>query len=97
MEILEKSLDGRSGCLSLLTTMSLDEYKSIVYSSFENGGNLDGQRDVIKRSSVASKIKKRMNDDFNSGAIFPHVVVGILASEEVFEKIGVNSTKPNDK
>lgn len=97
MKILEKSLDERSGCLSLLTTMSLDEYKSIVYSSFENGGNLDGQRDVIKRSSVASKIKKRMNDDFNSGAIFPHVVVGILASGEDFEKIKRDEKEFNPK
>lgn len=59
MKILETNLDMRSECLSILTTMQLKEYKSIVYSSFIQGGNLDGQRNVIKRSSVASKIRKR--------------------------------------
>ena len=45
-----------------------------------DGGNLAGQREVIKRSSVASKIRKRMNDDFVAGAIFPHVVIGFLVN-----------------
>lgn len=78
MDILESNFDKRSQCLSILTNMSLEEYKRIVYESFTKGGNLDGQRDVIRRSSIASKIRKRMNDDFIAGAIFPHVVIGVL-------------------
>lgn len=90
MKILGSNLDMRSECLSILTTMQLKEYKSIVYSSFCQGGNLDGQRNVIKRSSVASKIRKRMNDDFVAGAIFPHVVIGVLVSSEEFCNIKAN-------
>lgn len=92
MEILSSSFDSRSECLSILTRMTLREYKEIVYKSFEQGGNLDGQRDVIKRSSVASKIRKRMQDDFIAGAIFPQVVIGVLVSENLFEKIKVDSS-----
>lgn len=76
MKVLESMFDKRSECLSILVSMSLAEYKEITYLSFTRGGNLAGQRDVIKRSSVASKIRKRMNDDFIAGAIFPHVVIG---------------------
>lgn len=92
MKILETNLDRRSECLSILTTMQLKEYKSIVYSSFSQGGNLDGQRNVIKRSSVASKIRKRMNDDFIAGAIFPHVVIGVLVSPEEFCRVKADSS-----
>ena len=84
MDILRFDVDKRSKCLSILTSMTLKEYKSIVYYSFEHGGNIDGQRDVIKRSSVASKIRKRMHEDFVAGAIFPHVVIGVLLQEDQF-------------
>lgn len=84
-------MDQRSGCLSILTSMTLREYKEIVYASFVQGGNLAGQRDVIKHSSVASKIRKRMNDDFVAGAIFPHVVIGVLSTNEEFCAIKDNA------
>lgn len=87
MEILKTNFDTRSECLSILTCMTLEEYKSIVYKPFSRGGNLDGQRDVIKRSSVASKIRKRMHEDFIAGAIFPQVVIGVLLPSEQFQEI----------
>ena len=87
MKIIQSNFDSRSECLSVLSTMSLEEYHTIVYESFINGGNLGGQRNVIKKSSVASKIRKRMNDDFIAGAIFPHVVIGVLLSSDEFKRI----------
>ena len=90
MQILKTNFDTRSECLSVLTCMTLEEYKNIVYNAFLRGGNLDGQRDVIKRSSVASKIRKRMHEDFVAGAIFPQVVIGVLLPSEEFEKIKDN-------
>lgn len=92
MKILESTFDTRSNCLSILTSMTLEEYKNITYTSFSQGGNLTGQRDVIKRSSVASKIRKRMNDDFIAGAIFPQVVIGVLLSEDIFESVQQNNS-----
>ena len=84
MKIYETLYDQRSECLSVMTSMTLEEYKKIAYKSFENGGNLDGQRDVIKKSAVATKIRKRMANDFLSGAVFPPVVLGVFVSEEEF-------------
>lgn len=90
MQILKTNFDTRSECLSVLACMTLEEYKNIVYKPFLRGGNLDGQRDVIKRSSVASKIRKRMHEDFVAGAIFPQVVIGVLLPSEEFEKVKDN-------
>ena len=85
MTIYETLFDERSECVSVMASMSLEEYKTIAYDSFVKGGNLDGQRDVIKKSAVAAKIRKRMMSDFANGAIFPPVVLGIFVSDEEFE------------
>jgi hypothetical protein len=91
MEVFESKFDERSKCLSVIVNMTLKEYKEIAYASFNAGGNLDGQRDVIKRSSVASKIRKRMNDDFVLGAVFPSVVIGLLLNDSQFESLKKDS------
>ena len=85
MILHETMFDERSECVSVMASMSLEKYKAIAYESFVKGGNLDGQRDVIKKSAVAAKIRKRMMSDFANGAIFPPVVLGVFVSEEDFE------------
>lgn len=85
MKIYETLYDQRSECVSVMASMTLEEYKNLAYNSFVKGGNLDGQRDVIKKSAVAAKIRKRMMNDFNDGAIFPPVVLGVFVSNEDFE------------
>ena len=87
MEILDKKIDTRSDCISILASMTLKEYKHFVFTSFSSDGNIDGQRGVIKRSSVASKIRKRMNDDFINGALFPQVVIGLLLEETEISQV----------
>lgn len=82
MRVLDVANDNRNGCKSVLTVMTLCEYKKLASFAFYNGGNIDGQRSVIKRSSTATKIRKRMADDFKNGAIFPQVVLGILCTTE---------------
>lgn len=90
MKILEVLRDERSECFSVLTSMTLSEYKEIAFNSFTNGGNIEGQRDVIRKSAVASKIRKRMHDDFIAGAIFPPVVLGLLLNNEDFSELNQN-------
>ena len=87
MKVLQSQYDERTECLSVLTIMTLKEYENIARHSFESGGNLTGQRDVIKKSSAASKIRKRMNEDFMAGAIFPSVVLGIKTQVDDIRKI----------
>lgn len=86
MKILDVLRDKRSECFSVMTSMTLSEYKEIASCSFEKGGNIDGQRDVIRKSAVASKIRKRMHDDFISGAVFPPVVLGLLVDTDMFSE-----------
>lgn len=47
MKILDLVDDVRSGCKSVLTTMTLEEYKKLSFFAFNNNGNIDGQRSVI--------------------------------------------------
>lgn len=86
MVILDIQNDIRSGCISVLANMKLKEYKSLIGESFDAKGNLPGQRGLISRSTSASKIRKRMMSDFNAGAIFPQVVIGVLTKDELSEE-----------
>ncbi len=87
MKILDSKIDMRSDCISILVSMTLKDYKALVFESFSEDGNIDGQRSVIKKSSVASKIRKRMNDDFIKGALFPQVVIGVLVDDSAFSEL----------
>lgn len=82
MRIIDVKDDVRSECKSVLTIMTLQEYKKFAFFAFNNNGNVEGQRNVIRRSSTAAKIRNRMADDFKRGAIFPQVVLGVLVSSE---------------
>lgn len=84
MDIYNVEYDERSECYLVLATMTLREYKEFVEDAFNNRGNIVGQRDVIGRSAVASKIRTRMSNDFKNGAVFPQVVIGLLVEESIF-------------
>lgn len=86
MDIYNVEYDERSECYLVLATMTLREYKEFTEDAFKNKGNIAGQRDVISRSAVASKIRTRMSDDFQKGAVFPQVVIGLLVNESIFNK-----------
>lgn len=64
MKIITIDKDVRSGCVSILTNMLLKEYKELAHDSFKLNGNFEGQRGVITKSAVATRIRKRMQDDF---------------------------------
>lgn len=91
MKIIDIRNDQRNECVSLLTTMRLDEYRFLIQEVFEQNGNLVGQRGVIKRSASAAKIRKRMNEDFCNGAIFPQVVIGLLTNRKCFEECSIGA------
>lgn len=86
MRIIAIDRDERSKCISILTDMELEEYQKLTKKSFDANGNLNGQRGVITKSAAAVRIRKRMQEDFCKGAIFPQVVLGIQ-SEKDFTKM----------
>ncbi|GBC61428.1 hypothetical protein DENIS_2388 [Desulfonema ishimotonii] len=83
MDILH---DRRVDCYSVLTTMSVREYLSIVEKAYENGGGLKGQREPLK-TSTAIRIRKRMVQDLKEGTVLPPIVIGVIVSEDVFGSI----------
>lgn len=87
MKVIDISYDRARRSLSMITKMTLAEYKSLAYASFEKNGSLEGQRGVIKKSAAAARIRKRMNDDFVKGAIFPQVVIGVTKNIDDFKEV----------
>lgn len=84
MRIIDMKFDDRTKCQSILTSMKVSDYLELIKKSFQSGGNIDGQRGVQKSAS-ATKIRKRMIQDYTEGALFPPVVIGFL-SDRKFEE-----------
>ena len=89
MRIIAIDEDNRSNCISVLTDMLLEEYKRLAFDSFSANGNFAGQRGVITKSAAAERIRKRMQDDFCRGTIFPQVVLGIQSSKDFINDLKV--------
>lgn len=92
MRVIAIDKDGRSKCFSVLADMTLEEYKRLAEESFNANGNFEGQRGVITKSAAAVRIRKRMQDDFCRGAIFPQVVLGIESNGDFCEILKVGSS-----
>jgi hypothetical protein len=73
--------DKRTGCYSVLTTLSLREYLAIIQPVYEKNGGLNKQRTALTTSS-AKKIRTRMVADLKMGSILPPVVIGIILSND---------------
>lgn len=78
--------DNRSECYSIMGITNIEEYINYVKSVYENRGGISGQRDALKSSS-AIKIRKRMIKDIGRGTVLPPIVIGLLLSNEAFDKI----------
>lgn len=72
--------DERTGCWSVQTTMTVNEYIDLVRAAHEAQGALTGQRDVLT-TTTAKRIRARMIADIKMGAVLPPVVIGAVVSE----------------
>jgi hypothetical protein len=80
-KLLNVLQDGRTGCFSLLATMSVEEYLNFVENAYyEREGGVEGQRTPL-RTNTAIRIRKTMVSDLEAGAILPPVVVGLVMQE----------------
>lgn len=86
--------DNRSECYSIMGLISIKEYIEYVKSVYEKRGGILGQRDALKSSS-AIKIRKRMIRDITSGTVLPPIVIGLLLSNDEFDKISSTSKSEN--
>ena len=85
-EPLDKLLDARVNCYSIIISTTIKEYLSLVDTAYTNRGGVEGQREKLRTTS-AIRIRKRMVEDIIGGAVLPPVVIGIVLSKDKFKKI----------
>lgn len=81
-EVLE---DGRSSCLSAMTSVLTRDYLQMIEHAYQNRGGLTGQREKLQSTS-AIRIRRRMVEDIQRGAVLPPIVIGIVLSKDLFRK-----------
>lgn len=87
-EVLE---DNRINCLSAMTSMPIREYLDMAKGAYLNRGGITGQREKLQTTS-AIRIRKRMVDDVQQGAVLPPLVVGVVLPSNIFKKFRSGST-----
>lgn len=78
--------DTRSGCHSVMVSITYDEYIALVRKAHGKRGMLSGQREVLKTTS-ARRIRDRMVADLQKGAVLPAPVLGLTVSEDYFDSL----------
>ncbi|MFZ6679653.1 hypothetical protein [Undibacterium sp. Tian12W] len=78
--------DKNTKCVSLMATIKLDNYLSLVEVAYRDQGGLAGQRAPI-RTKTALKIRTRLIDDLKQGAVIPPVVLGVVCSTAAQRKM----------
>lgn len=79
-------LDQKTDCVSMLATIDLATYLSLVGDAYEDQGGLAGQRAPIK-TKTGMKIRARLVDDLRKGAVIPPVVIGSVVSSRGMAKL----------
>ena len=83
LDILE---DEKVNCYSCMVQLSVEDYLNMVSRTFEKRGGLEGQRDTLK-TTTAIRIRKRMVQDIEAGALIPPIVLGVIVSSNTFSKL----------
>lgn len=78
--------DTRVNCYSVMTHLTVNEYLHLVDNAFHDRGGLEGQRETLK-TTTARRIRKRMVQDIELGAVLPPIVIGVILDQKDFEKI----------
>lgn len=81
LNFLHTGFDERIECRYLLMTMSVGEFLNLVRPAYDAQGLIEGQRDVVRTAS-ATRIRRRMADDLQKGAIIPPIVLGVTADQK---------------
>lgn len=85
--LLDNLLDQKSQCHSIMVEIKVSDYLKLIEKSYNNQGQLKGQREKLKTTS-GTRIRARMTEDFKKNAILPPVVLGLVVSEKDFANVG---------
>jgi len=83
--------DKNTKCASLMATIELGDYLTLVEKAYDDQGGLTGQRAPI-RTKTALKIRNRLVQDLKQGAVIPPVVIGLVCSNRLKSKLRVLET-----
>lgn len=78
--------DSRLNCISIMTQISIRNYMDLVKNAYADRGGISGQRDALK-TTAAIRIRNRMVQDIQQGAVLPPIVLGLVLNHEDFKKI----------
>ena len=78
--------DEKVNCYSIMVQLSVEEYLNMVNRTFEDRGGLEGQRDTLK-TTTAIRIRKRMVQDIEAGALIPPIVLGVIVLQDTFSEL----------
>ncbi|MEG4231498.1 hypothetical protein QUA40_05175 [Microcoleus sp. Pol11C3] len=78
--------DEKVNCYSFMVQLSVEDYLNMVSRTFKNRGGLEGQRDTLK-TTTAIRIRERMVQDIEAGALIPPIVLGVIVSQVTFDKL----------
>lgn len=79
-------LDEKLKCISVMTKIKTGEYLKLIENAYQNTGGILGQREALKQKTAIA-IRNRMINDIKEGTILPPIVIGIVLSEEEYEKV----------
>lgn len=79
-ELFHAGRDRNVDCDSVLVSMLVGDFLSMVDVVYKSKGGIDGQRPALK-SKTAKTIRSRLVRDVSLGAIVPPIVIGIFADK----------------
>lgn len=88
--------DDRTQCWSVLTTLSVSDYISLVEDAHAAQGALKGQRGVLT-TTTAKRIRSRMVEDLKKGAVLPPIVIGAVLERDIFDTLPKLEAKDIDE
>ncbi|GGN40616.1 hypothetical protein [Deinococcus daejeonensis] len=80
IRIVDVVKDGRVDCVSCVAIMSIGDYLDLVSEAYNNKGGIEGQREALT-TATAVRIRNRMIQDIQRGAILPPIVLGSLTKD----------------
>lgn len=83
---LDRLHDDRVACHSVVISLQIKDYLSLVETAYKNRGGVEGQREKLRTTS-AIRIRKRMVEDIVGGAVLPPVVIGVVLPRRQFQSI----------
>lgn len=78
--------DKKVDCLSIMKSIEAKEFIKQIEEVYKSRGGIEGQRDALKQKT-AIVIRNRMIEDIKQGAVIPPIVLGVIVSEDDFDKL----------